>query len=100
MPSVDPGTGQVFVAVDGGRIRAAPCSSGCRRDFGQPEIQNLRLPALGDEDVGGLDVAMDDALGVGRIERVGNLDGQIEQVSISSGLPAIGASASSLPAIP
>ena len=48
-------------------------------DFGQSEIQYLRVAALGDENVRGLDVAVDDAFGVRRIERIGNLDGQIEQ---------------------
>ena len=34
------------------------------------------MSALGDEDVGRLDVAVDDSLGVRRIQRVGNLDAQ------------------------
>ena len=37
------------------------------------------MPALGDKDVGGLDVAVDDALGVRRVERVGDLDGEREK---------------------
>ena len=41
--------------------------------LGKPEVQNLRLPTLRDEDVGGLDVAMDDAFGVRRLEGIGDL---------------------------
>jgi hypothetical protein len=37
------------------------------------------MTALADEDIGRLDVAVDDAFGVRRIERIGNLDGQTEQ---------------------
>ncbi len=37
--------------------------------FRQPEIQNLGVPALGDKDVGGLDVPVDNALGVRRVNR-------------------------------
>ena len=45
----------------------------------QPKIQQLRLAVFGDEDIRRLDVAMDDALGMRRIERVGNLNSQVEQ---------------------
>jgi hypothetical protein len=48
------------------------------RDLGQSEIQNLGVAALRDKTVGWLDVAVDDALFVGRIQPLGNLDGQIE----------------------
>jgi len=41
----------------------------CIADF------QLGMSALGDQDVGGLDVAMDDAFGVSRVQCVGNLDG-------------------------
>jgi hypothetical protein len=37
------------------------------------------VSALGDEDVGGLDVAMDNAFAVRGVERVGNFDRQTEQ---------------------
>ena len=50
--------------------------TGRRRDLRQTKIQNLGVPALGHEDVRGLDVAVDDAFGVGGVECVGNLDGQ------------------------
>ena len=44
--------------------------------LGQAEIENLGVSALGDKDVSGLDVAVDDAFGVSGVERVRNLDGE------------------------
>jgi len=38
--------------------------------------RNFGVPALGDENVGGLDVSMNDALGVGGIERICDLDSE------------------------
>ena len=38
------------------------------------------MAALGDKDVGRLDVAVDDALGMGGFQAIGNLDGQREHV--------------------
>ena len=49
---------------------------GARLHFGQAEVEDLGVSALGDEDVRGLDVAMDDAAGVRRVERVGDLDAE------------------------
>ena len=46
------------------------------RDFGQAEIENLGVAAFGDEDVGGFDVAMDDAFCVGGVECVGDFRGK------------------------
>jgi len=43
-----------------------------RPHLGEPEVENLRLAALGDEQVRRLQVAMDDAGAVGGIERVGD----------------------------
>ena len=34
------------------------------------------MSPLGHEDIGGFDVAVDDAFGVGGVERIGNLNGQ------------------------
>ena len=42
----------------------------------QPEIENLCVAALGHKDVGRLDVSMNDAAGVGGVQRVGDLDGE------------------------
>src|SRR5580658_8699293 len=48
-------------------------------DFGKAKIENLGVAAFGDEDVGGLDVAVNDALGVGGIEGIRYFDGEIEK---------------------
>src|SRR5438309_11728828 len=47
--------------------------------LGEAEIENLYLAALSDEDVGRLDVAMNDALGMRGFERLGELNADIEQ---------------------
>ena len=49
------------------------------QQLGQPEIQDFRLAARSEEDVGRLDIAMDDPLGVGSGERVGHMNGDIEE---------------------
>jgi hypothetical protein len=47
--------------------------------FGQAEIENFGVAAIGDEKICGLDVTMDDAFGMRSVERVGNLDAEIKQ---------------------
>ncbi len=47
-------------------------------DFGESEVKDFGVSAIGDEDVGGLDVAMDDAFRVSGIEGVGDFDGEGE----------------------
>ena len=46
--------------------------------LGESKVQNLHLPAFGDENVCGLDVAVNNALCMSSIERVSNLDGDVE----------------------
>ena len=59
-----------MVAVASSETRAG------NRYFRQSEIQNFGVPSLGDKDVRGLDVAMNDAFCVGGVERVGDFDGE------------------------
>ena len=47
--------------------------------LGQAEVENFRVVAVGDENIRGLDVAVNDALGVRGVERVGNFDAEVEQ---------------------
>ena len=47
--------------------------------FGKPEVQNFGATALGDENVGGLDVAMNDSFTVCGVERVRNPNRQTHQ---------------------
>ena len=90
MPSVEPGLVRCCSSIVRHGVRRCNLAgrTGRRRDLGQPEIQNLGVAALGDEDVGGLDVAMNDPLGMRGIQRVGNLDRQTEHSFIFHGLSA------------
>src|SRR4029450_13903953 len=45
----------------------------------EAEVEHFGLPAFGDEDVGGLDDAVQDAFAVRQFYRVGDLYGQIDQ---------------------
>ena len=63
-----------MVAV--GSLAMLAGGAGERGHFGEAEIENFGVAALGDENVGGLDVAVNDALGVSGVERVGDFDGQ------------------------
>ena len=69
---------------DGRRRLAAPCGSfrsrRARTEFGETEIQNLGLPLLGDKNIRRLDVAMDDALAMRRVQTLADLNGQVEQL--------------------
>jgi hypothetical protein len=69
------------------RICAARCHSFhvsnnafCRSDLSQTEVENFYLAARGDEDVCGLNVAMNDAFCMSDIESISDFDGQIEEM--------------------
>ena len=49
-------------------------------ELGNAEVEHLGLAAAGDEQVGRLDVAMDDGGAVRGVERIGDLDAEVEQV--------------------
>ena len=51
-----------------------------RQKLGKSEVENLRLSPTGDEDIGRLDVTMHNAAVVGRIECVGDLNAQLQQL--------------------
>ena len=82
MPSVVPGLVRCFAELGRARSwlgRHQRWRSLRPANFGEAEIENFCVAALGDEDVGGFDVAVDDACGVGGIERFGDLDADFEE---------------------
>ena len=94
----DAGTGEMRSIVQcrtvgkiGGRFRA-----GARDVLGEAEVENFCVAGVGYENVGGLDVAMDDAFGVSDVERGGDLRAEIEQ-SVRGKRPAADALAKRLP---
>lgn len=75
--------------TEGGPRAGQVGSGGCGRgtgvnvlqivlDLGQAEVEDLCLISVGDENVGGLDIAVNDALRMGGIECIGDLDSQIK----------------------
>ena len=56
---------------------SSPGGSALGGDFSEPEIENLGVAAAGDENVGRLDIAMNDALGMRGVERRRGLDGKV-----------------------
>src|ERR1700744_3087205 len=68
-PATGVGTRRI---AEGGLMRSA-------HDFRQSEVEYFGLLAIGDENIGRLDVAVNDALGVSGIEGVGNLLAEFEE---------------------
>ncbi len=58
-------------------------------DFCEAEVENFCVAAFGDEDVGGLDVAVDDAGAMSGVESVGDFDAESRSRSISRGRPVM-----------
>ena len=79
-------TGEVGVRVHGHAARRHRLTDVFRHQLGQTKIENFGLAALGDKNICGLDVAMDDAFGVRCFERVGNINTDFEQHIESHGL--------------
>jgi len=50
------------------------------RDFCQSKIENFRVPAFGNEEICRLDVAVNDALRMGSIQRIGDLYADVEKL--------------------
>ena len=50
-----------------------------RRNLRQTEIENLGVPMLGDKDVGGLDIAVNNSGGMRRVQSIGDFRGKGEQ---------------------
>jgi hypothetical protein len=67
---------------------SCPGDTAARREFGETKIKNLGLPVRRDENVGGLDGAMNDAFGVSGVERIGDLNSQIQHQLYRHGLSA------------
>ena len=56
-------------------------------EFGQAEIENFCRAAIDQKNVGGLDVAMNDAFDVGGFEAVGDLNADLQKFRSGDGLP-------------
>src|SRR5262249_1733325 len=71
--------GQRVVARKGGCFMCSTRGS-CRPiHLRQTKIEDLRLTAIGDEDIRGFDIPVNDSRGVGSIQSVGYLDTEVEK---------------------
>ena len=85
MPRITPAAGPCGVIVgDCDRSADAPAS---RKRLREPEVEHLDVAVRRDLDVGGLQVAVDDALLVRRFERLGDLPGDGERLGESGSGP-------------
>ena len=77
MPTAEP---SVVSSLERDRVRQVRSIVLVLGKFRDAEVEHLRLTAARDEQIGRLDVAMDDARRVRGIERVGDLLAEIEQI--------------------
>ena len=80
MPS-DAFRGRASAARESVASSAQPGSASARVELGQAEVQDLDPPVAGDEEVLGLEVAVDDALGVRGGEPPRDLDRVVERLA-------------------
>ena len=66
-------------------------------ELGEAEVEDLEVPVARDHEVVGLQVAVDDAVGVGAGEAARRLHGQVEDPARRRGAPRRGARAGSFP---
>ncbi len=79
MPTAVPGLVRSSTAGIGESLRIAAGGAGGAGNFRQSEIENLGVAAIGNEDVRGLDIAMNDSPDVRGIEGIGHFNRQREQ---------------------
>ena len=79
MPSAEPGEVSCSRTHSDGGACSGVAFFAARHDFRQSEIQNFRVPALGNKNVRRLDVAVDDAFRMRCFERFGDFHRQIQQ---------------------
>ena len=78
-------------------VVTSACACGRRSHLGEAEIEHFHVIARADEDVGGFDVAVDDARGMRGVQRVGDLDAHVEQPCSELSEPAASRSFSVVP---
>ncbi len=89
-PQCRPRTRQVLFCGSGRNLRVFSFfrrSTPHALDLREAEVEDLRFPPFGHEDVRGLDIPMNDPLGVGRIQSIRELDADLQELLRLEGLP-------------